>query len=160
MQHCSGLLKPFAERGAAVASAYSFESDPPHTVLVEGTAPAVRTLRRLFKTAPTQVLRTTAARKNVYAAAVACCSTYVLPLLATAADCFRHAGLAPAKADLLMARLLTGSVRSYLRAGRKLLSGASPSLQELDRQLEALRAEQPALANQFQRIVAHWKEPD
>ena len=121
----STALEPLALAGAHPASLSLVDAISP-AVLLEGSADARRRIRNLLAGGRDNLIELTKGGKTEYRAAVHACTTAFVPAIAAAVDRFVRAGMQKAAAEKTAASLFEGSLRAYLRAGKRLLRPARP----------------------------------
>jgi len=146
-------------RGAAVGTLSAVPGLPDHFVLT-GDRPAVRFAKTTVKSLKGQALEISAERLPLFESAITLTGSLFTPLLETAVESFRQAGLdqpvAARTADLLFLQ----SLRAFRRAGRKSWGGpiALGDRAGMDAQQDALHAVKPAMANFFRDAARYGFE--
>jgi pyrroline-5-carboxylate reductase len=95
--------------------------------VLEGTPEARRRIRRLVADGRNTIIELEPGRKNEYLTAVEGCTAAFLPAVADAVDRFIRAGMKKAAAEKTATSLFEGSLRAYLRAGKRLLRLRPPA---------------------------------
>jgi len=148
-------LDMFARRGADTGSITVVPVATPAKYLIEGSAEAVGRARTLLETSRASVIEIGEQQKPFYYAAEMLCSVVMLPLLEAATCSLRLAGVPLSQARPLVESLVRRSLRSHYRSGRKTWRAPSSAAarQQLDRELEALRAADPRLCRFFEESL-------
>ncbi len=151
----SSELEPLANAGAAAGSLTPVRGFD-HRYIVEGHRDAVKEARRLIHDQRSRVFEVQSERKALYLAALSFSTRLFVPLADAAVQCLRASGLNSAVASAIAERLFHKTLRSYLHAGRKSWSGpvAVSDQREMCRQIEALEALDPVLAQFFRASAA------
>jgi len=111
----------FREHGASVATFAPIDTEESRFV-VEGDSDAVRMVRSLVEdTRERRVIEIRKGTKAAYLAGALTATQEVLPLIADAVECFQSAGISNPEAKSITEALLTGAMRSYFRAGRRVI---------------------------------------
>lgn len=153
----SSELDGLAAHGAAVGSISPIPGFDETRYLVEGDRLAVREARGLIEHRGKRAVDIERPLKPFYLAALTCTGTLLFTLLAAASESLQHAGIPAASSEHILDRLVSKTVRSFIKAGRN----AYPSLPELSRQLHALASVDPALARYIEhsaRLAAQFKQ--
>ncbi|MGH9630429.1 MAG: hypothetical protein ACRD7E_19120, partial [Bryobacteraceae bacterium] len=133
--------------GASTASFGAVEGSQEKRYVVEGDPVAVRALKALIENDSTRMIELERGCKSQYLAGVTLTTTVFTPLIASAAACFRLAGLKPGQTEATLDALLLNTVRSYFKAGSRAWS--EPPAEELARQAASLESKAPELAARF-----------
>ena len=118
----SSSLDALAATGAAVASLSAIPGFENH-YLAEGDRLATLELRRLADVPGYRMLLLARGAKPFYTAALLCTEGLLLPLLAAADQCLKHAGVPASLADGLLERWVEKTSRAYQKGRRKSWSG-------------------------------------
>ncbi len=150
---CSAALESerlgvLAECGAAIASLCNIPDLEVPAILVEGDRTAMAALRPLARQGAPLLMHVPASRKRFYLAAEACAGPLLAAILLRTDEYLQLAGVGAANA----AHILRGRTGKTLRAFLK--SGRGPQEPELERELAALAALDPDIADSLQRIAA------
>jgi len=119
--HDSLALAPLEVQGAFPASLTRL-SALPDIVLTEGHPEATRRLRKILRGRPPQVMEMRRGGKAEYHEGVRLGTSAFLPTISAAIDHFRRAGMQKAAAEKAAASLFDSTIRSYFRAGKRLLA--------------------------------------
>lgn len=123
-RHDSDALHSLEHHGAMTASV-NYLGSAQEVFLLEGHPDAVRTLRVMLRCPGCQVLEIRRGAKGIYDAGVRAATIDFIPLLMTAVERFRKAGMDSAAARSTAAALFEDSIRAYSRAGKRLLRDRS-----------------------------------
>lgn len=120
----SGTLRYLEDLGAMTASV-NYIGSVPDQFLVEGHPGAVRALRVILRCNNCKILEIRRGAKEAYNAGVRAATVDFIPLVVTAVERFRKAGMDRAEARVTAATLFENSIRAYFRAGKRLLRDQS-----------------------------------
>ena len=150
----SGELPEFRQWGAAVASINPLDTVAGRYIL-EGDAVALAEARSVVRAMKGKAIEVEPARVELLEAAVTLSGSLFTPLIETMAESFRQAGLAGPAAVELAHALLTESLRTFMRAGRKSWSGPVPRADRtrVTRQYEALVRAKPLMGEYFRNAA-------
>jgi len=140
--HDSSELVELRARGAAVGSIGPIPGFEDLRYLIEGDPLAVRETRRLVEHRERRGVVIERSLKPLFLAALTCTGSVLFSVVMAASESLRHAGVTPLVSASILERQLGRTLRSYVRAGRK----AFPVPRDLQRQIRALAAADPALA--------------
>jgi len=143
----SSALRDLSAHGASVGSISPIPGFDDQRYLVEGDGLAIRESKRLVEHRERRVVAIERPLKPFYLAALTCTGTLLFALLRVASESLHHAAIPPGLSAALLERLLTRTLRSFLKGGRR----AYPEPRELPRQLRALSAASPELAHYFEQ---------
>jgi len=143
----SGHLREFSARGACIASLSAVPGFSDLLYLLEGDKPAIRESRRLVETRERRSLTIERDLKPLYLAALTCTGTLLFPLVMTAMEALRHAGVTSTLSFNMIEKQLNKGLRAYARGGRRAYTRPA----ELASQLRALSAADPALARYLEK---------
>jgi hypothetical protein len=144
----AACLAPLRQKGASTASLSEMEGYV-----------ALHRLRRLIETSSTaRVLEITEGRRAIYDAGLTFASGMTFPMIASAVDSMRAAGLHANIAENVVENAVIGALRAYLRAGRRGWSGpiAKIDREELGRQYQALFEVDPELSEIYLKIAVDF----
>lgn len=116
----STALAALEQDGASTGSLNLLGSTPDR-YLIEGTEETVRSIRSLLPRRSAEIVQIRRGGKSDYLTGVKHATESFLPLLAASVDRFVKAGMEKAAAEKTAASLVEGSVRAYLRVGRRIL---------------------------------------
>jgi len=168
--HCSGslpstILKPAADRGAAVASLHPVKSfaDPASAAetfagtfcALEGDPQARDVLRQLIVDCRAKTFRIRPDQKTVYHAATVIVCNYLTALIETGLRCFEQAGVDRATAMQIIEPIATGTLDNVLRLGPvRALTGpiARGEASVVQRQLDALGQADPTIREIYRSL--------
>jgi len=114
----SAVANCFRARGAAVATFAPIDTEESRYV-AEGDADAVRSVRTLIEDSHRRVIEIRKGTKASFLAGAHAATKQIMPYIADAVECFQTAGISNPDAKFITERLLTGTMRSYFRAGRR-----------------------------------------
>lgn len=144
----SEVLSELASKGAAVGSIAVVDGPGELRFLVEGDRLAVRQAKALVEGGGGRILEIRRSAQQACAAGASFASWLLTPLIHASMECFREAGLTPGRAGPIVERIMEGSLRAYLKGGRR--AWKEPLSEEqrhgVLQQLESLRASNPELA--------------
>jgi len=140
--HGSSELAELCACGAAVGSIGPIPGFEDLRYLIEGDPLAVREARRLVEHRGRRGVVIERSLKPLFLAALTCTGSVLFSVVMAASESLRHAGITPLVSASILERQLGRTLRSYVRAGRK----AFPVPRDLQRQIRALAAADPALA--------------
>ncbi|MEO7141950.1 MAG: DUF2520 domain-containing protein [Bryobacteraceae bacterium] len=151
----SEALEELERRGASCASLDPIDTSE-SKFLAEGGALAIQRIRDLIGGARERVMEVSRESKPLYLAGMTLAGDVLVPLLVAAAESLRAAGLASAPAASILQVAVHQATRGCVKAGRKAWRGplAVGERAALERQIEALRAANPALEKFFRRTAA------
>jgi predicted short-subunit dehydrogenase-like oxidoreductase (DUF2520 family) len=155
----TACLAPLRQKGATTASLSEMEGFLGKRYLFEGQKVALHRLRRLIETSSTaRVLEITEGRRAIYDAGLTFASGMTFPMIASAVDSMRAAGLHANIAENVVETAVIGALRAYLRAGRRGWSGpiAKIDREELGRQYQALFEVDPELSEIYLKIAVDF----
>ena len=135
-------LHEFAASGASIASITTIPGFNDLRYLVEGDKPAIQELKRLVENRERRCVAIERELKPLYLTALTCTGSLLFPLVMTASEALRRAGVAPAFSISILEKQLNRGLRAYARGGRRAYMPPS----ELVSQLGALWDADPALA--------------
>jgi predicted short-subunit dehydrogenase-like oxidoreductase (DUF2520 family) len=138
----SSEIQGLAGCGAAIGSISPVPGFDEDRYLVEGDRLAIREASSLVEHRDRRTIAIERPLKPLYLAALTCTGTLLFTLIMAAAECYRRAGIPPAFSASILDRQLSRTLRSFIHGGKH----AYPGVRELSRQLRALRAADPALA--------------
>ena len=139
----SAELTALAARGASIGSLTTIPGFDDSKYLIEGDRLAVKESKRLVENTQRRAVAIERHLKPLFLSALTCTGSLLVPLLMTASESLRHAGVPSAMSASILEKQLDNSLRSYVRGGRR----AYHAPRELGRQLRALSAVDPPLAN-------------
>jgi len=144
-------LNLLAELGARTTSICEAAAVDGRWFVAEGDRDAIRHVRPIVegpaRSEASRVVCLPRAQKKLYLAAVTCTGPLFTSLLKCAGECLKLAGVTGADADAMLQTQAERTARSFLKGGRKL--GQVPA--DLDRQVAALRSQNPDLAEFFEQ---------
>ena len=143
----SGDLREFSARGACIASLTAIPCFRDPRYLLEGDKRAVQESKRLVETREHRSVIIERDLKPFYLAALTCTSSLLIPLVMTAWESLRRAGVTSAMSISILEKQLNKGLRAYARGGRR----AYTRPPELSSQLRALSATDPALAHYVEK---------
>ena len=146
----SSRMSEFAARGASIGSicpVLGFDGLADSRYLMEGDKLAILEIKRLVERREQHVIAIQRSLKPFYLAALTCTENLLFALLVAASESLRHAGLSSPLSATILEKQIGKALRSYLKSGRNL----SPAPRELSRQLHALSAADPTLANYIEQ---------
>ena len=116
-------LKPLTNRGAAVATLQLVNVGDVRTLVIEGHQEAIRRMQMVIAPAARRTMQTirTGGKSRLLAGLHEATQGF-LPVIMSVTDHFRAAGLSKQQSETLAQALVTGSMRSYFRAGRRVLT--------------------------------------
>ena len=121
----SSALKPLLERGALLATLLLIGAAEDWTLVIEGRREAVKLMRRALTPRVSQAMQViTTAGKARLLAGIDEATRGFFPAIASVTDHFKSAGLSKSQSEVLAQGLMISSMRSYFRAGRRVLSTA------------------------------------
>ena len=96
----------------------------------------------------------------MYLAALTLATSLATPLLAACAECLCGAGLELSEAQAVADKVVSNTLRAFLRSGRKSWQGplAEKDFRNVRRQWESLRRHEPLLAEYFVESATHALE--
>lgn len=119
----SDSLKQLTSRGAAVATLQLVNVADIRTLAIEGHHEAIRQMQLVVAPAARRAMQTIrTGGKSRLLAGVQEATQGFLPIIVSVTDHFRAAGLSKQQSETLAQALMTGSMRSYFRAGRRVLT--------------------------------------
>jgi len=139
----SSELSVLAARGASIASLTTIPGFHDSRYLVEGDKPAIHETNLLVANRERHCIAIERDLKPLYLTALTCTSSLLFPLMMTAFESLRTAGLTPTASMAILEKQLSKGLRAYARGGRR--AYVPPAA--LFEQLEALTAADPALAH-------------
>ncbi|HYL37822.1 MAG TPA: hypothetical protein VEV17_18045 [Bryobacteraceae bacterium] len=139
----SSELREFSARRAAVGSITTIPGFEEVRYLVEGDKLAVRESRRLVEHGARRAVVIERGLKPSYLAALTCTGSLLFAPLLAASEALRHAGVTRPASAVILEKLISRSLRAYLRAGRR----AYQAPRQLSGQLHALSLADPPLAS-------------
>ncbi len=144
----SGDLRELSARGASVGSispipGFPIQGSSDERYLVEGDPLAIRQAKSLVEYRERRAVAIERSLKPFYLAALTCTGALLFALLRVALESLQLASVPPGLSATLLERQLTRTLRSFLKGGRRAYSPP----RELPRQLRALSAANPELAN-------------
>ena len=143
----SGYLRDLSARGACIASLAAVPGFHDLLYLLEGDKRAIRESRRLVETCEQRCVTIERDLKPLYLAALTCTGSLLFPLVMTAMESLRHAGVTPAVSFSILEKQLNKGLRAYARGGRRAYTRPA----EFASQLRALAAADPALARYVEK---------
>jgi hypothetical protein len=143
----SNELHQFSARGAAVGSICPIPGFDDLRYLVEGDRQAVLSSRRLVEHRDRRAISIERCLKPFFLAALTWTGSVFFSVLAAAAESLRIAGVTPAVSAGILEKQVGRTLRSFARAGRSSL----PDPQELSKQVCALAATDPHLAQYMEQ---------
>jgi predicted short-subunit dehydrogenase-like oxidoreductase (DUF2520 family) len=143
----SAELIPLASRGASIGSLTTIPGFDDAKYLVEGDRLAVNEAKRLVENAERRAVSIERQRKPLFLTALTCAGSLLVPLLMTASESLRYAGVPASVSAAILEKQLSNSLRSYVRGGRR----AYQPPRELGRQLRALSTADPPLAGYLEQ---------
>jgi len=143
----SSELSAFSAHGASIGSLSPIPGFEDSRYLIEGDPLALRESKQLVEHRHERVVPIERALKPLYLASLTCTGSLLFALLAAASECLRQAGVPSSLATTLLDKQVGKTLRSYLKAGRK----AYPPPQELSKQVSALMATDPELAQYLEQ---------
>ena len=152
----SASLEPLRAKGASTASLDEMEAFENNRYLFEGQKLALHRLRRLVEGDGTgRIIGIHERMRPVYEAGLTFASGMIFPMIASAVDSLRAAGLHSKAAEGVIELAVTNALRSYLRAGKRGWSGpiADADRVELRRQYNGLFDVDPTLAEMYLKIA-------
>lgn len=151
LQRDAADLEPLRRAGAATATLDSIDAFADCRLVADADEESRRLLQKFAAATKTQIYYLDAGGKPLYVAGAALAGHLLTAQFAAAVECIKRAGIAHAEALFLADRLVQQSVRAWTKSGRKGWPGtlAGWSTEAGQRRLEALRAEDPALAGAF-----------
>ena len=155
----SSSLEALRVRGASVGSLDEMEAYEGKRYLFEGEKLALHRLRRLVEEEGTaRIVQIRAGKRLVYEAGLTFAAGMIFPMIAAAVDTMRAAGLHTKVAEGVVETAVVGTLRAYLRAGRRGWSGpiAHSDRDELRRQYQSLFEVDPALAEIYMKIALDY----
>ena len=173
--HCSGakssrILGDAITVGAAVASVHPVRSfaDPAAVAAdfagticsIEGDPNALAILTPLLVHIGAQIVNITAENKLLYHAGSVIASNYLVTLMELALQTYQAAGIPPAEAQAMAAPLAKQTLENVFQMGTaKALTGpiARGDLETVSRQLNALEAWNPAVAEVYRAMIEPTK---
>jgi hypothetical protein len=144
-------LAALEQRGAATASLTVLDYVDGQHFLAEGSEEGVSSAVKVFASTGARVISAPRGAQPWFEAARILGGAGLAANLQAASDCLRSAGLPLEAARSLVRHMVLRSLRSHLNAGYK--AWKQPAAGELDRALEALESQCPAL-HQFLRETA------
>lgn len=154
----SSELDDLSARGAAIGSISPIPGYDEMRYLVEGDRLAIREARTLVEYREKRAVDIQRPLKPFYLAALTCTGTLLFTLLAATSESLQHAGIPAAASENILERLVTRTVRSFIKAGRNAYPALPP---DLTRQLRALQSVDPRLARyieQSARLAMQFKQ--
>lgn len=151
----SASLQQLRSRGASTASLDGMEPKA-NRFLFEGDNLALHRVRRLVEyEGAGRIIRVHERMRPVYEAGLTFASGMIFPMIASAVDSLRAAGLHSKAAEGVIEMAVTNTLRSYLRAGKRGWSGpiADADRAELRRQYNGLFDVDPTLAEIYLKIA-------
>jgi predicted short-subunit dehydrogenase-like oxidoreductase (DUF2520 family) len=142
----SGDLGELSALGASVGSISPIPGSQiqgDERYLVEGDPLAIRQAKNLVEYRERRAVAIERSLKPFYLAALTCTGTLLFALLRVAFESLQLATVPPGLSATLLDGQITRTLRSFIKGGRR----AYPTPRELPRQLRALRAANPELAN-------------
>jgi hypothetical protein len=139
----SNELRELSARQASVASIATIPGFEDLRYLVEGDKLAVRESKRLVENGERRAVTIESGLKPFYLAALTCTGNLLFAVLLAASESLRHAGVEPSVSAAILEKVISKSLRSYLRAGRRAYQAPG----HLSRQLHALSLADPSLAS-------------
>jgi len=146
----SDELQPLSALGAAVGSLSPIAGFDDERYLVEGDPLAVRLAKSLVEYRDRRAVSIERRLKPFYLTALTCTGAVLFAVLHVASESLHLARIPPALSATILERQLSRGLRAYLKGGLR----ARPELRELPRQLQALSAANPMLA-QYLEQSAH-----
>jgi predicted short-subunit dehydrogenase-like oxidoreductase (DUF2520 family) len=146
----SSHLSELSARGGSIGSLSpipGFEGLEDFHYLVEGDKLAILEAKRLLAHQKQRVIAIERSLKPFYLAALTCTGNLLFALLVAASGSLRHAGLSSPVSAEILEKQLGKALRSYLKSGRNF----SPAPLDLSRQLRALSAADPTLAQYIEQ---------
>jgi len=140
--HDSSELGALCALGASVGSIGPIPGFGDLRFLIEGDARAVRAARRLVEHRERRGVVIERSLKPLFLAAMTCTGSVLFSVVMAASESLRYAGVTPVVSASILEKQLRRTLRSYVRAGRK----AFPAPHDLARQVRALAAADPGLA--------------
>jgi predicted short-subunit dehydrogenase-like oxidoreductase (DUF2520 family) len=144
----SSDLRELSAQGASVGSispipGFPIQGSSDERYLVEGDPLAIRQAKNLVEYREQRAVAIERSLKPFYLATLTCTSTLLFALLRAAFESLQLATVPPGLSATLLDRQINRTLRSFIMGGRR----AYPTPRELPRQLRALRAANPELAN-------------
>jgi predicted short-subunit dehydrogenase-like oxidoreductase (DUF2520 family) len=143
----SSALRDLAAHGASVGSISLIPGFDGLWYLVEGDSLAVRESKRLVEHRNRRTVAIERPLKPFYLAALTSTGSLLFALLRCAFESLHHAGIPPGFSATLLERQTSRTLRAFLKGGRR----AYPLPRELPRQLRALSAASPELAQYLEQ---------
>ena len=150
----SADLREFSARGASVGSITPIPGFNDLRYLVEGDKRAIQESKRLLENQERRCVAIEHGLKPLFLAALTCTGSLLIPLIMTASESLRHAGVPPAAAIDILENQLSRGLRAYLRGGRR---AYTPPM-EFPIQALALATIDPALAAYFEQNCRFTKQ--
>ena len=150
----SSELAELSARGAAVGSITTIPGFQDFRYLVSGDKRAIQQLKRLVENRERRCVAIERGLKPLYLAALTCTGSLLFPLVMTASESLRRAGVASGLSISILEKQLSAGLRAYARGGRR--SYAPPP--ELISQLYALWEADPALARYVEQSYRLTKQ--
>ena len=118
----SVAVRPLRDRGAIIATLFMIGMADVRGLFIEGHQEAIRLMQRAVAPEARRSIQTiTTAGKSRLLAGIDESTRGFLPTIASVTDHFKASGLSKQQAEALAQTLITGSMRSYFRAGRRVL---------------------------------------
>lgn len=117
----ASALEPLRAKGSEICTFNRVSSYPNDLFLLEGESDAIKRVRALVLEKGSWTIEMLCGRKRSYVEA-ACLARQVFPsLVARICDGFRDAGLSSKEGERLTQTMLTGAMKGYFRAGRRVV---------------------------------------
>jgi hypothetical protein len=118
----SSAVRPLRDRGALLATLMTIGVGDVRGLFIEGHQEAIRLVHRVFAPEAQRAMHAiTTAGKQRLLAGIDQATRGFLPVIASVTDDFKASGLSKQQAEALAQALMTSSMRSYFRAGRRVL---------------------------------------
>ena len=118
----SSAVRPLRDRGAIVATLMTIGVGDVRGLFIEGHQEAIRLMQRAIAPEARRSMQTiTTTGKSRLLAGIDQSTRGFLPVIASVTDDFKASGLSKQQAEALAQALMTGSMRAYFRAGRRML---------------------------------------
>jgi hypothetical protein len=119
----STALKGLRDRGAVTATLHPVGGAEDRTLIIEGHPEAIRLMQRAVEPETRRAMHViTTPGKHRLLTGVEQATRDFLPIVASVTDHFKTAGLSKQQAETLAQTLMTSSMRSYFRAGKRVLA--------------------------------------
>lgn len=153
-------LTPLHQAGAAVATLMAVPSERKNWFIVEGHSTAIFHLRKFIERNEARAIEIRSGTKSLYFAAELLINALPIPLLITAQQAFRTAGITSKNLATISEEMIQEMVRGLLKGARHVWGGplTECSPETADAHLRHLRASNPEIAAMIDNNLPYAQE--